>query len=77
MSIARKVLGVAGIMLASIMIAAAITLLCAPDDDRAEMLEVFTPENVQEESPRQVDWDSLPPEVIVWVEVPGTESTNR
>lgn len=72
MSIGRKALGVMGIVLASIMIAAAITLLCASDDDRAEILEALTPESAEEEQPREIDWDALPPEIIAWVEVPGT-----
>lgn len=72
MSIGRKILGAVGIVFASVIIAAAITLLCASDDDRAEILEVLIPENVEEDRSRQIDWDLLPPEVIAWVEVPGT-----
>lgn len=72
MSIGRKILGVMGIVLAAVIIAAAITLLCASDDDRTEILEALTPEIPGEKQPRQIDWDALPPEVIAWVEVPGT-----
>lgn len=71
MSIGRKILGVMGIVLAAVIIASTITLLCASDDDRAEIIGLVLPEQT-EEGVRQIDWDALPPEVIAWVEVPGT-----
>lgn len=37
----------------------------------AEM-EIVNPMKPEEDAGRQIDWDSLPDEVIAWVEVPGT-----
>lgn len=61
-----------GVIVVAILTALAVTFLCAPEEDRAEMAELIGGVNAQEEPSRQIDWDSLPAEVVAWVEVPGT-----
>ena len=40
--------------------------------ERIEIAETVDNLSDQEEPERQIDWDSLPAEVVAWVEVPGT-----
>lgn len=61
-----------GVIVIAILTALAVTVLCAPEEDRAEIAELIEDIDAQEEPSRQIDWDSLPEEVVAWVEVPGT-----
>ena len=69
----RKKLRVITTIIMAVAVAFAVTWLLADDEGRQELVEAFMHEEaadgVQE---RQIDWDALPPEVIAWVEVPGT-----
>lgn len=60
------------VFMVAIITALAVAVLCAPEEDRIELAELVGNLNGQEDPERQIDWDSLPPEVIAWVEVPGT-----
>ena len=68
----RKAARIAGVVAAAILTALVVTALCAPEEDCIALTEALDSLNDQEESGRQIDWDSLPAEVIAWVEVPGT-----
>ena len=68
----RKVMRKASVILAAVLTALVVATLCAPEEDRAELSEIVENLGDQEDSGRRIDWDSLPAEVIAWVEVPGT-----
>lgn len=68
----RKIARIAGVAIVAIITALVITILCSPEEDRIEIAELVEDLNGQEDLERQIDWDSLPDEVIAWVEVPGT-----
>lgn len=68
----RKAARITSVIVASILTALIVTVLCAPEEDRIAITEMMEGLGGQEEPGRQIDWDSLPPEVIAWVEVPGT-----
>lgn len=68
----RKAARATSVIIAAILTALAITVLCAPEEDRIELTEAFDGLSDREEPGRQIDWDSLPAEVVAWVEVPGT-----
>ena len=59
----------------AIIVALALTWLTATPDEQDEMSQ-WVSERIGQEEPdggtRQIDWDALPPEIIAWVEVPGT-----
>lgn len=68
----RKVARVTSVIVAAILTALVVTILCAPEEDRIALTEALDSLSDQEEPGRQIDWDSLLAEVIAWVEVPGT-----
>jgi len=68
----RKVARITSVIVAAILTALVITVLCGPKEDRTALTEMMGGLSDQEEPARQIDWDSLPAEVIAWVEVPGT-----
>ncbi len=63
---------VIGVIVVAVLTALAVTVLCAPGETRAELAELIKGVDEQEEPSRQIDWDSLPEEVVAWIEVPGT-----
>lgn len=68
----RKAAKVMSVIVAAILTALVVTILCAPEEDRMALTERLYGLSDREESGRQIDWDSLPAKVIAWVEVPGT-----
>ncbi len=68
----RKVAKVMSVIVAAILTALAVTALCSSEEDWAELAEVVENLDGYENLERQIDWDNLPPEVVAWVEVPGT-----
>lgn len=67
----KKLTGVLSVILLSVAFAALVTYVTAPEDERAELAGIIaSSENA--DRVRQIDWESLPPEVVAWVEVPGT-----
>lgn len=68
----RKAAKITSVIVAAILTALVVTVLCAPEEDRIEFAELFGNLDKQEDSERQIDWEGLPNEVIAWVEVPGT-----
>lgn len=60
------------VIVAAILTALVVTVLCAQEGDRIALTEAFDGLSDREEPGRQIDWDSLPAEVVAWVEVPGT-----
>lgn len=68
----RKIANIAGVVVAAMATALAITMLCAPEEERIEIASYVEQIGEEDRQGRQIDWDSLPPEVVAWVEVPGT-----
>lgn len=68
----RKAARITSVIVAAILTALIVTVLCAPEEERIAITEMMEGLGDQEETGRQIDWDSLPAEVIAWVEVPGT-----
>lgn len=67
----EKLTGVLSVILLSVAFAALVTYVTAPEDERTDLDGMIaSSEDAGQE--RQIDWESLPPEVIAWVEVPGT-----
>lgn len=67
----KNITGVLSVVLIAIAFAALVTYVTTPEEDRPEIPSIQ--EALFENDERQIDWDSLPPEVIAWVDVPGTE----
>lgn len=67
----KKISGVLSVILLSIAFAALVTYITTPEDERPDITGMFEADE-DASAERQIDWDSLPPEVIAWVEVPGT-----
>ena len=68
----RKAARVTSVIVAAILTALAVTVFCAPEEDRVALIDALESVSDREEPGRQIDWDSLPTEVVAWVEVPGT-----
>lgn len=71
----KKIAEGLGLVLAALAVAALCTLIAADDSDKAEIaqsLEDEVSEESEHEVPRGIDWDSLPQEIVAWVEVPNT-----
>lgn len=67
----KQITGVLSVVLMAIAFAAFVTYVTAPEEERPEFPGMQ--EITAQDEERQIDWDSLPPEVVAWVEVPGTE----
>lgn len=68
----RKAAKATSVIIIAILTALTLTILCASEEERIEIAEMVDNLSDQEESERQIDWDSLPAEVVAWIEVPGT-----
>lgn len=69
----RKKLNAITTIVMAIAVAFAVTWLLADDEGKQELVEAFIHEEAADGAQgRQIDWNALPPEVIAWVEVPGT-----
>ena len=68
----RKAAKATSAIIIAILTALTLTILCASEEERIEIAETVDNLSDQEEPERQIDWDSLPAEVVAWVEVPGT-----
>lgn len=68
----RKAAKATSVIIIAILTALTLTILCASEEERIEIAETVDNLSDQEEPERQIDWDSLPAEVVAWVEVPGT-----
>lgn len=67
----RKITGGLCVVLLSIAFAALATYVTMPEDEKAQIGSELV--NAEDEGQgRRIDWDALPPEVVAWVEVPGT-----
>lgn len=67
----KKLTGMLSVILLSVAFAALVTYVTAPEDERAELAGMIA-SSEDAGQVRQIDWESLPPEVVAWVEVPGT-----
>lgn len=67
----KKLTGMLSVILLSVAFAALVTYVTAPDDERDELAGMIAGSEDAGQV-RQIDWESLPPEVVAWVEVPGT-----
>ena len=71
MKMLKKITGVLSVILLGIAFATLVTYITTPEDERTDLDGMIaSSEDAGQE--RQIDWESLPPEVIAWVEVPGT-----
>ena len=68
----RKAAKATSVIIIAILTALTLTILCASEEERIEIAETVDNLSDREEPGRQIDWDSLPAEVVAWVEVPGT-----
>lgn len=68
----RKAAKATSVIVIAILTALTLTILCASEEERIEIAEMVDNLSDQEEPVRQIDWDSLPAEVVAWIEVPGT-----
>lgn len=68
----KKAARTTSVIAAAMLTALAITILCVPEEDRMTLTDALDALSEQEGPERQIDWDSLPAEVVAWVEVPGT-----
>lgn len=68
----RRVTQIAGVIAVALIASLAVTVLSAPEGDWTELAETIASPRCEEDADRQIDWDSLPDEVVAWVEVPGT-----
>lgn len=68
----RKAAKATSVIIIAILTALTLTILCASEEERIEIAETVDNLSDQEEPERQIDWDSLPAEVVAWVDVPGT-----
>lgn len=68
----RKAAKATSVIVIAILTALTLTILYASEEERIEIAEMVDNLSDQEEPERQIDWDSLPAEVVAWVEVPGT-----
>lgn len=69
----RKTARITCVIVAAILTALVVTVLCASEEDRIALTDAMESMSDREEPERQIDWDNLPAEVVAWVEVPGTE----
>lgn len=65
----KKLTGTLSVVLVAVAFAAFVTYVTTPEDERPNILNTQEAQTTEE---RQIDWETLPPEVIAWVEVPGT-----
>ncbi len=72
MKVFRIIASALSAILLSIAFAAFVTYLTTPEEDRPDIIELAESFDADGEQERTIDWDSLPSEVIAWVEVPGT-----
>ena len=74
MKVAKRLFGMLGMALLALAAAACITWVAADDALKAEVEESVRSafEDPDKEQLEPIDWDSLPQEVVAWVEVPGT-----
>lgn len=68
----RKAARVTSVIVAAIITALVVTVFCAPEEDHIALIDALESTSDRKEPERQIDWDSLPAEVVAWVEVPGT-----
>lgn len=71
----KKIVEGLGLVLAALVVAALCTWIAADDNDKAEVaqsLEDAVSEENEHEQSWGIDWDSLPQEIVAWVEVPNT-----
>lgn len=70
---AKKVFSVLGVAAVAILLASSLSWTTLSNREKDNVLEAIE-QLVQDEGEedRSIDWDSLPEEVVAWVEVPGT-----
>lgn len=59
----KKLTGVLSVILLSVAFAALVTYVTAPEDERAELAGMIA-SSEDAGQVRQIDWESLPPEVV-------------
>ncbi len=70
---AKRLLRAASVVVVAILVAGSLTWTTASNEDKAEVAEAFGAFRDEDtEKSRRIDWDSLPEEVVAWVEVPDT-----
>ena len=67
----KRIASALGILFLSVAFAALVTYLTTPEEDRPDIVEL-TSFDADGEQEHAIDWESLPSDVVAWVEVPGT-----
>lgn len=68
----RKTLSAIGVVAVAIFVSLMLTWFASAPEDQVGILDFIGASEESSEDIRQIDWDSLPSEVVAWVEVPGT-----
>lgn len=68
----KKIAGIISVLWVAIAVAFVITWMTSTGENKAGAFDAISKAQRSEDTERQIDWDSLPAEVIAWVEVPGT-----
>ena len=63
---------VIAILLVAVATSVLATWLSAIIEEEPPGIEAFELAGADDEAGRQIDWNSMPPEIVAWVEVPGT-----
>lgn len=68
----KRIASALGVLFLSVAFAALVTYLTTPEEDRPDIVELTESFDADGGQERAIDWDSLPSEVVAWIEVPGT-----
>ena len=68
----KRIASALGVLFLSVAFAALVTYLTTPEEDRPDIVELAESFDADGGQERAIDWDSLPSEVVAWIEVPGT-----
>ena len=68
----KRIASALGVLFLSVAFAALVTYLTTPEEDRPDIVELTESFDADGGRERAIDWDSLPSEVVAWIEVPGT-----
>ena len=68
----KRIASALGVLFLSVAFAALVTYLTTPEEDRPDIVELTESFDADGGQERAIDWESLPSDVVAWVEVPGT-----
>ncbi|MEE0165898.1 MAG: class B sortase [Eggerthellaceae bacterium] len=68
----KRIASALGVLFLSVAFATLVTYLTTPEEDRPDIVELTESFDADGGQERAIDWDSLPSEVVAWIEAPGT-----